>query len=358
MTAPLPPDLPRVTRLPPEQITPALTQALRAGAVLAPAEVAVLALVGPGAVSCFQGLLTNDVEKAGDGAFVYGALLTPKGMIVVDGWAARQGAEVAFTVPAVGRERTVAIFQKSVPPRLARLEDRTADTVVMRLGGTRALVIAEAARLPLPSAPGRVVRAPLSPPLLPGPEPVADIARASEGAPFVLQLAAPTLLADRLRERLVSAGAEWTGPSGLEFTRILTGWPGLGSEVDEKTIPQEVRFDAIGGVSYTKGCYTGQETVSRLHFRGHPNRQLRGLAFEQPPARGDVLPVVHAEREVGRVTSVTWLPEGAVGGPVAGRWIGLGVIRREVEPGTLVRAAGVEARVVDLPFTLPRIEPA
>ena len=58
------------------------------------------------------------------------------------------------------------------------------------------------------------------------------------------------------------------------------------------------------------------------------------------------------------MTSVTWLPEGAVGGPVVGRWIGLGVIRREVEPGTLVRAAGVEARVVDLPFTLPRIEPA
>ena len=142
MTAPILPEPPRVTRLDPEQITPTLTQALRAGAVLAPAEVAVLALVGPGAVSCFQGLLTNDVEKAGDGAFVYGALLTPKGMIVVDGWAARQGAEVAFTVPAVGRERTAGIFQKSVPPRLAHLQDRTADTVVLRLGGMRALAIA------------------------------------------------------------------------------------------------------------------------------------------------------------------------------------------------------------------------
>jgi len=356
VTAPILPEPPRVTRLDPEQITPTLTQALRAGAVLAPAEVAVLALVGPGAVSCFQGLLTNDVEKAGDGAFVYGALLTPKGMIVVDGWAARQGAEVAFTVPAVGRERTAGIFQKSVPPRLAHLQDRTADTVVLRLGGMRALAIAEAARLPLPSAPGRVVRAALGAP--PGPEAIADIARASEGAPFVLQLAAPPPLAERLRARLVSAGAEWAEPAGLEFTRILAGWPGLASEVDEKTIPQEVRFDVIGGVSYTKGCYTGQETVSRLHFRGHPNRQLRGLAFEQPPAEGGALPVVHAEREVGRVTSVTWLPEGAIGGPAVGRWIGLGVIRREVEPGTLVRAAGVEARVTDLPFTLPRIEPA
>ncbi len=362
MTVPILPDPPRVTRLEPDQITPGLTQALRAGAVLAPAQVAVLALVGPGAVGCFQGLLTNDVEKAGDGAFVYGALLTPKGMIVVDGWAARQGAEVAFTVPAIGRERAAAIFQKSVPPRLAHLEDRTTATVVLRLAGTRALAIAEAARLPVPSAPGRVLRAALGPPPpahpSPGAEAVADIARASEGAPYVLQFTASPPLAERLRERLVSAGAEWTEPAGLEFTRILAGWPGLASEVDEKTIPQEVRFDVIGGVSYTKGCYTGQETVSRLHFRGHANRHLRGLAFEQPPAQGDTLPVVHAERDVGRVTSVTWLPEGAMGGPVAGRWIGLGVIRHEVEPGTLVRAAVVEARVMDLPFTLPRIEPA
>jgi len=354
VSVPILPDSPRVTRLEPGQITPALTQALRAGALLAPAPVAVLALVGPGAVSCFQGLLTNDVEKAGDGAFVYGAFLTPKGMIVVDGWAARQGAEVAFTVPAIGRERTGGIFQKSVPPRLAHVQDRTTEVVVLRLAGTRALAIAEAARLPLPSAPGRVVRAALGS----GADAVADIARASEGAPFVLQLAASPTHAERLRERLVSAGAEWAGPAGLEFTRILAGWPGLASEVDEKTIPQEVRFDVIGGVSYTKGCYPGQETVSRLHFRGHANRHLRGLAFEQPPAEGDPLLVVHAERDVGRVTSVTWLPEGAVGGPAVGRWIGLAVIRHHVEPGTLVRAADVEARVTDLPFTLPRIEPA
>jgi folate-binding protein YgfZ len=360
VTLPILPGAPRVTRLEPEVITPALTQALRAGAVLAAADVGVLALVGQGAVSCFQGLLTNDVEKAGDGAFVYGALLTPKGMIVVDGWAARQGNEVSFTVPAAGRERAAGIFQKSVPPRLARLEDRTADTVVLRLAGTRSLAIAEAARLPLPPAPGRVVRAVVGP----DGDAAAMVARASEVAPFVLQVAAPAAIAGRLRDRLLAAGAEWAEPAALDFTRILAGWPGLESEVDEKTIPQEVRFDEIGGVSYTKGCYTGQETVSRLHFRGHANRQLRGLAFDAAPGRGDGLPVLVAERDVGRVSSVTWLPEGAAGGLAGGggggggRWIGLGVIRHEVEPGTLVRAAGVEARITDLPFALPLIEPA
>jgi folate-binding protein YgfZ len=131
--------------------------------------------------------------------------------------------------------------------------------------------------------------------------------------------------------------------------------------VDEKTIPQEVRFDEIGGVSYTKGCYTGQETVARLHFRGHPNRQLRGLLFDtEPPAAPAQgwTAVTHLDREVGRVTSLAFVPESGGGVSGAGRWIGMAVLRREVTPGAMVRAAGRDARVVDLPFGFPAAAPA
>src|SRR5256886_11798229 len=78
---------------------------------------------------------------------VYGALLTPKGMIVVDGWAARLGATVSYTVPAHGggRERALAIFTRSVPPRLARVSDRTSEVAVYRLAGPGALAVAVAA---------------------------------------------------------------------------------------------------------------------------------------------------------------------------------------------------------------------
>src|SRR5260370_22370343 len=138
-------------------IGPALVRALGGGAVLARADVAVLAVTGPGAVTCFQGLLTNDLEQPGDGAFLYGALLTPKGMIVVDGWAARYGATVSYTVPAEGRERAVAICTRSVPPRLARLSDRTADVAVYRLAGPRAPRVAETAGVAVPATPGRVL---------------------------------------------------------------------------------------------------------------------------------------------------------------------------------------------------------
>ena len=120
-----------------------------------------------------------------------------------------------------------------------------------------------------------------------------------------------------------------------------------------------MRFDDIGGVSYTKGCYTGQETVSRLHFRGHANRQLRGLFFESDPPAAPAegwTAVTQDEREVGRVTSIAWLPDG--GGSVLGRWIGLAIVRREVEIGATVRAAGREARVVHLPFDAPKVTPA
>jgi folate-binding protein YgfZ len=338
-------------RLPPGPWAAPVVQALRAGALVARTEAAVLELSGAGAVGCVQGLLTNDIEKPGDGAFVYGALLTPKGMVVVDGWVSRDESTVRFTTSAAGRELALGILTRTVPPRLARAADRTADVTVLRLAGAHAMAIAEAARLPAPPTPGRVMTASIE-------DVPCAIARAHEGAPFVLQVVAPAASAAPLVTRLAAAGALTAQPPALELARILAGWPGLASEVDDHTLPQEVRLDTIGGVSYTKGCYTGQETVSRLHFRGHTNRELVGLEFEAEPGPMDPMPVLGEEREVGRVSSVAWLPDGGTLALPSGRWIGLGVLRREAGPGARVRAGGVGARVVALPFPLPRWDPA
>src|SRR3989449_8728064 len=107
---------PQVARVEPGDVTPTLVTALYTGALVSRVEAGVVALTGPGAVTSFQGLLTNDVELPGDGSFVYGALLTPKGMIVVDGWAARLGATVSYTVPAHGGGggRALGVFTRSV----------------------------------------------------------------------------------------------------------------------------------------------------------------------------------------------------------------------------------------------------
>src|SRR2546426_178793 len=154
--------LPQVARVEPGEVTPALVTALYTGAVVSRVEAGVVSLTGPGAVTSLQGLLTNDIELPGEGSFVYGALLTPKGMIVVDGWAARLGATVGYTVPADvgGRDRALAIFTRSVPPRLARVTDRTADVVVYRLAGPSALAVAVAAGLEGPPRAGRLLLRP------------------------------------------------------------------------------------------------------------------------------------------------------------------------------------------------------
>jgi len=112
--------------------------------------------------------------------------------------------------------------------------------------------------------------------------------------------------------------------------------------MDSRTLPQEARLDEIDGVSYTKGCYTGQETVARVHFRGHPNRWLAALRWDSEPDPNDEQ-VISEERTVGRVSSMVWAPH-------LSRFIGLGVIRRDVRPGALVVASGAPAQVRLLPF--------
>ncbi len=305
------------------------------GAVVGKPDAEVLDVRGSGAVTCIQGLLTNDLEGPGEGAFVYGAVLTPKGMIVTDVWTARIGSSVTLFVPTQGKEPLLDIFRRTLPPRLARVSERPERTDVVWLAGPSALDVAAAAGIE-PPTPGRVTVG------LKG-HASRLVARPLEGAPFGLALALHGEAAVSMRARLEDAGAV-SGTSGtLETGRILAGWPRLGAEIDRKTLPQEVRFDQINGVSYTKGCYTGQETVARVHFRGHPNRLLTGLTWENAPDLGRT-DVRQGDRQVGRVTSIAWLAPNE-------EYIGLSMIRREVDRSKAVWAAGVEAKVIELPFT-------
>jgi folate-binding protein YgfZ len=172
-----------------------------------------------------------------------------------------------------------------------------------------------------------------------GPGPLV-VALAPEAAPFAALLSGPGPAVEAAVKRLLIAGALRGEEGDLHAARILAGWPALGVEIDEKTLPQEVRYDEIGGVSYTKGCYTGQETVARIHFRGHTNRELRGLAWPEAGAP-DGRTVVARQKEVGTVRSTL---------TVDGRTLGLALVRREVEPGSQVVAGGRGAKVVNLPF--------
>lgn len=307
---------------------------IRDGAVVVTTMPAVFRIEGPGALQCLQGLLTNDVAKPGDNSLIYGALLTPKGMVVVDYWVLRYADGFTLVAPVSGREASLQLFKRQLPPRLARVTDQTGEvSVAWLVGGHGFQVLAKAAFGTLPEGAGRVASADTAGGRI-------AVALAPETAPFSALAAGPPTAIDGLVACLRQAGASSGNEADLETSRILSGWPALGAEIDERTLPQEVRYDEIGGVSYTKGCYTGQETVARLHFRGHTNRELRGLRWRgTEPLEGRT--IVYGGKEVGTVRSTLVLDD---------RIVGLAPIRREVAVGEEVVAGGRLAAVVALPF--------
>jgi tRNA-modifying protein YgfZ len=136
-------------------------------------------------------------------------------------------------------------------------------------------------------------------------------------------------------------GVQQVAEDAAECLRVESGRPRLGIDFDSETIPQEAGLNERA-VNFEKGCYVGQETVARLHYKGKPNRHLRGLRLSGPAARGDELRL--GERTVGALGTVADSPElGA---------IALALVRREVEPGATVEVgdAGATAQVAELPF--------
>ncbi len=146
---------------------------------------------------------------------------------------------------------------------------------------------------------------------------------------------------DTLRSSLERRGAVPVPETTLECLRVERGRPRYGMDLDETVIPQEAGLNERA-VSFTKGCYVGQETVARLHYRGKPNRHLRGVRLPAGAERGAELRL--EDRVVGTLTTVVESPEHGT--------IGLALVRREAPPGTFVAVdpPGERAEVVELPF--------
>jgi folate-binding protein YgfZ len=146
---------------------------------------------------------------------------------------------------------------------------------------------------------------------------------------------------DSVRVALVDAGALPVSEQAAQALRVELGVPCYGVDLDESVIPQEAGLNERA-VSFTKGCYVGQETVARLYYRGKPNRMLRGLLLSEPAATGEEVHL--GQRLAGRLGSVALSP---TLGPIA-----LALLRREADPGASVTigARGIEAQVVELPF--------
>lgn len=292
-------------------------------------------VTGEDRVNFLQGMLTNDVRSLEPGCGMAAAHLDRNGKIITDLRVYADKDEILLDVPA-GRaealrealERFLVADDVEIAPAdeqpLAGLEGARAAELLARVFGAQPPVQRFAhstARLA-----GTAYR----------------LIAASEVGRKGFVVAGPENASEYCLSVLRAAGAVSASGEVLEILRVESGVPRYGVDMTEDNLVMEVGLaDAI---SFTKGCYLGQEVVERIAARGHVNRRLCGLLVD-----GDVLPapgtVLRAGgREAGHVTS-------AVRSIALDRVIALGYVRRDHwDPGTALDAGGARATVTALPF--------
>ena len=281
-------------------------------------------LKGDKAAEMVAGLVTNDVAGLVPGQGCYAAALTAKGKIVADVRIFIEEGSVLVDAPPRAAAAWAGMVKKFVNPRLAPHVDETARLRDLGVFGINARHVVTA--LTNVQAPALAALAPYAHVTVDIGGQTVLVVSSPELGMQGFELIAPATLFDELWERAVRAGAVPAGLEAWEIARVEAGRPEWGIDIDDTTIPQEANFDELHAISYTKGCYVGQETVARLHFRGHVNKHLRGIrstAPEAPPSGATLHDA--AGLQVGDVRSSVRSPR--LGG------VALAMIRREVEPG-------------------------
>jgi folate-binding protein YgfZ len=287
-----------------------------------------LLVSGGEAAEYLQGQLTNDIEALEPGEGLYAALLDRKGHMQGDLRVLRpgEGPDLLLDTEPEALEavrRHLAMYKIG---REVDVVDVTAERAILSLIGPRAVEIAGSAALP-ENACEEVT--------------IAGTRVLAIDTATGIDLICEAEARERVSEALLAAGAAEVSPEAVEILRIEAGRPRFGAEMGTETMPAEAGI-VEQAVSFTKGCYIGQETVARLHYKGKPNRHLRGLKLSGAARPGE--PVRLGEKEVGRL--------GGSGVSPAFGAIGLAILRREAEPGATVAVGedGVTAEVVALPF--------
>ena len=326
-------------------------RALRgAAALLDDTDRCLLEVRGASAREHFGGLVTNHVEALEPGQGLYAFMLTPRGRPVAEmrvvAREPEEGEEVLWVdMPAACASSAREHLGRYLPPRLARFEplERHVRLGVAGPRADEALEALGAERLPAdPLAAGELRH--------PSLDAAAVVVRREEpvGTGHDVYLAAGDLTAawDALADGVARCSGRPAGHRAREVWRVERGIPVYGREITPDVLPQETG-QTDRAVDFEKGCYTGQEVVARIHYRGKVNRHLRGLRIDEElealPAPGDEL--FDGERSRGTITTSLLSPRM---GPIA-----LGYVRREVEPGdrlALEPGGDPACRVEVLPF--------
>ncbi len=283
------------------------------GAGFYPASRGLLAVWGKEAVQFLDGMITNDMKTLPDGDQMLAAFPNAQGRLLAVVRVLRDGERYLIESEDATREKVFVNLSRFTLAGDFFIEDLSEMYAYLEMFGASEL----------------------------------DIDAAVEGiirfeSPFGSSLFVPLDHSEPLQTQLVESGAAEIPNDTFEVLRIEAGVPKFGVDMDETTIVPELGIDPL--ISYTKGCYIGQEIIARIHFRGHVAKQLTGIETEQSSltAKSELLSL--EGKNAGRITSVTHSPS-------LNKTTALGYVRYDyLEEGTELKANDLPVTVKKLPF--------
>ena len=288
-------------------------------------------------VRWLNGMISNNVRDLQPGHGVYAFVLNPQGHILGDLYIYNRGDDFMLETDAGQAEKLYPHLKRFII--MDQVEFKPAeDWAAIGLQGPKAEEILRAAGIEPPALELMQlsdVKLSATPTLVRGDHPLStnyELWLTSDQAPAVWDV-------------LVKAGATPTGADALELARIAAGIPRYGQDIRERDLPQET--GQMCALSFTKGCYIGQEIVERIRARGSLHRGFAGFRMVNGPLPAPGSKVQAAGKDVGEITSAAMLP--AQEGEIA---VALGYLRKEAgAPGATVEIGTSKAQVEALPFT-------
>ena len=272
-------------------------------------------VTGSEAVQFLNGLITNDINNATENSWLPAVFPTVQGRLIGAVRIARMGEGFLIDTETASHEAVLKTISRFTLAGDFKVTDVSSEMALLTVQGRRAAEVIKVVD-------GTVIRATHT---------------AEDGHDLLINTDDRTAI----REKLIAAGAQPVSPETFETLRIEAGIPRHGQDMDETNVVLEANLDEA--ISYTKGCYLGQEIIIRIKHRGHVAKKLTGLKFDRPVESGAVITSPDG-KDIGRVTSATYSPK--LDSPIA-----LGYVRYEyLETGTAVKAGDVSGTLTELPF--------
>ncbi len=312
-------------------------QAASTGTIVVPLQqLGTIRIDGADAASFLHNLVSNDVNGLAADALAWNSFNSPKGRMIASFLLWREGEALALAtasdiLPAFARKLSMYVLRSK-----AKVTDASADTVLLGVAGPQAAAVLAAAGIEAPAADMQQ--------------------RSDEDSVRCLRLDADTyilvLTNDAAPARftaLSAAGARKAGTAAWQLRMIRAGLPMIESATQEEFVAQMLNFDLIGGVSFRKGCYPGQEIVARTQYLGKLKKRMYRLAIpagSSPAAGADIYAASFGEQSAGKLVNVAPTADGG--------YEGLAVLQSSVASEALHLGSpdGAPLQVLELPYTL------